>query len=79
QFEDVFEPFFGTPHGLSFEHAAALFGIRYEHPATLEDFVAAYRTAQAESAPAIIEVTTDRKENHALHQRLQQYLSEIHA
>jgi 2-succinyl-5-enolpyruvyl-6-hydroxy-3-cyclohexene-1-carboxylate synthase len=27
-----FEPFFGTPQGVGFEHAAAMFGLRYDEP-----------------------------------------------
>jgi len=76
QFDDVFEPYFGTPHGLSFEHAAALFGIRYEHPATASEFSEAYRAASTGPEPTIIEVTSDRQANLALHQALQRRVME---
>lgn len=68
--EEVFEPFFGTPHGLTFEAAADLFGVAYQHPATPEAFVEAYQAACDQPTGSIIEVTTGRAANHALHRRL---------
>lgn len=76
RFDDVFEPYFGTPHGLSFEHAAALFGIRYEHPATASEFCQTYRAACTGREATIIEVTSDRRTNYALHQALQRQTTE---
>ncbi len=64
---DVFEPYFGTPHGLTFEAAAALFGLAYHHPTTPEEFLKAYRVACRQATGSIIEVTTERRANHALH------------
>ncbi|GIV62250.1 2-succinyl-5-enolpyruvyl-6-hydroxy-3-cyclohexene-1-carboxylic-acid synthase [Rhodocaloribacter litoris] len=72
----VFEPFFGTPHGLGFEHAARLFDLPYHRPATLADFEAAYREACATGQAALIEVVTDRRANRALHDRLQKEAGE---
>lgn len=68
--EDVFEPFFGTPHGLAFRSAAQLFGLDYHHPATPDAFVGAYQEACERATGTIIEVTTERKANHELHRRL---------
>ncbi len=65
-----FEPYFGTPHGLDFEHAAAMFGFCYEQPKTTSEFIEAYRGACSRSVPTLIEVRTDREENRALHERL---------
>jgi 2-succinyl-5-enolpyruvyl-6-hydroxy-3-cyclohexene-1-carboxylate synthase len=65
--DGVFEPYFGTPHGLGFEHAARMFGLSYhrpETPAALDDALAA---ARASGASALIEVQTDRVANRALH------------
>lgn len=67
---DVFEPYFGTPHGLTFAAAAALFGLAYHHPETPEAFLAAYVAACGRPAATLMEVTTNRKSNHALHQDL---------
>ena len=68
--EEVFEPYFGTPHGLTFEAAAALFGLDYHHPTTPQDFLNAYRAACSRKTGTVIEVTTERRANHALHQQI---------
>ena len=68
--DDVFEPCFGTPHGLSFEAAATFFGLAYHHPQTPQDLLDAYRAACSRRSGTIIEVTTERRANHALHQEL---------
>ena len=74
--EEVFEPYFGTPHGLTFEAAAALFGLDYHQPTTPQDFLNAYRTASEKATGSIIEVTTERRANHALHQQILARLAE---
>ena len=73
--EEFFESFFGTPQGLNFEHAAAMFGLEYENPQTVPEFVEAYRKACVGSGPGLIEVKTDREENVALHRELLQGIS----
>ena len=65
---EVFEPYFGTPHGLSFKAAAALFGLVYHHPVTVAAFKEAYTSACRKGVSTLIEVTTDRAANRALHQ-----------
>ncbi len=72
----VFEPYFGTPHGLNFSHAAAMFGIDYYHPLDRSAFVEHYTQALANRRSAIIEVTTDRSENWQFHQDLQAYIQQ---
>jgi 2-succinyl-5-enolpyruvyl-6-hydroxy-3-cyclohexene-1-carboxylate synthase len=67
---EIFEPYFGTPHGLDFCHAAAMFKLDYYHPQTLDEFIRDYLQSLAISRSAIIEVTTDRTENVRLHQVL---------
>jgi len=67
----VFEPFFGAPHGLSFEKAAEMFGLDYCCPDTKEAFVESYRTAQEKEQSTIIEVKSDRQKNHELHQMIE--------
>jgi 2-succinyl-5-enolpyruvyl-6-hydroxy-3-cyclohexene-1-carboxylate synthase len=69
-----FEPYFGTPQRLSFEHAAAMFGLNYEHPRSAAKIIETYRAACERNGPTLIEVRTDRAENVELHRRL---LSEI--
>ena len=68
--EAVFEPYFGTPHGLTFEAAAALFGLAYHHPTTPQAFLDAYRAACASGRAAIVEITTNRDENLHLHRHI---------
>ncbi|MGH3088317.1 MAG: 2-succinyl-5-enolpyruvyl-6-hydroxy-3-cyclohexene-1-carboxylic-acid synthase [Rubrobacteraceae bacterium] len=68
--EKFFEEYFGTPQGLGFEHAAAMFGLDYRSPKTMREFEAAYREAVSRDSPSIIEVRTDRNENVALHREL---------
>ena len=68
--ESFFEPFFGTPQGVGFGHAAAMFGLSYESPETPEEFLSAYRTARSEDGPSLIEIRTGRHENVAVHRRL---------
>jgi 2-succinyl-5-enolpyruvyl-6-hydroxy-3-cyclohexene-1-carboxylate synthase len=70
QHKDFFEPYFGTPQGLSFEHAAQMFDLGYEHPRSATEFVEAYRVACARNEPTLIEVRTDREENVKLHRDL---------
>lgn len=69
---DVFETYFGTPHGLSFDSAAKMFGLHYAQPASGEELLEAYRAAHRRSGPTLIEVQTDREENLALHRELQE-------
>lgn len=67
---ETFEAVFGTPHGLTFEHAAAQVGLAYHAPATADAFEAALDGALASGASAVIEVRTDRAESAALRARL---------
>ena len=47
-----------------------MFGLSYEHPATMDEFVEAYVSSCAHSSSTLIEVRTDREENVALHHRI---------
>ena len=67
---DRIERCFGTPHGLGFEQAARMFGLRYDRPTTRAQFVEVYREASDARAPAIIELITDRRGNVREHERL---------
>jgi 2-succinyl-5-enolpyruvyl-6-hydroxy-3-cyclohexene-1-carboxylate synthase len=67
---EIFDPYFGTPHGVNFSHAAAMFGLDYYHPQTSDDLIRDYHQALAKNCSAVIEVTTDRSENLQLHQAL---------
>ena len=67
----TFERFFGTPHGLRFEHAARQVGLAYHAPGTLPAFAAALDAACQSGASALVEVRTDRAEQAALRQRIE--------
>ncbi|MGA1790898.1 MAG: 2-succinyl-5-enolpyruvyl-6-hydroxy-3-cyclohexene-1-carboxylic-acid synthase [bacterium] len=70
QFPDLFEPYFGTPHEYSFEHAARLFRIPYFHPKNQDAFIRDYRAAVKGKESAIVEVLLNREENKRIHQDL---------
>ncbi len=67
---DVFEKFFGTPHDLSMRHAAEMFGISYSKPEDRNEFLAVYERAVEESGTILIELVTNRAENHRFHQEI---------
>lgn len=69
---EVFEPFFGTPHGLSFASAAAMFGLPYHAPTTGAAFSEAFEAALASRQSAVIEVRTERQANATLHREIAQ-------
>lgn len=63
---ELFEPWFGTPHGMDFSHAAQQFGIAYTSPETLADFRAAYAAARRRPGVTLIEVRCRRERTAAL-------------
>lgn len=69
-FSDVFERYFGVPHGITFEHAAALFDLDYAQPSSVDEFVEAYEQSRRRSGATVIEVRTARQDNYELHQSL---------
>jgi 2-succinyl-5-enolpyruvyl-6-hydroxy-3-cyclohexene-1-carboxylate synthase len=66
----VFERYFGTPHGLDLERAAALYGLRYARPRRGVDLAEAVAASLAARETTLLEVRSDRSENVALHRRL---------
>lgn len=58
--KDVFEKFFATPHSLSFEQAASMFGLSYAKPKGAEEFVRAYQGAFKNGRSMIIEIAASR-------------------
>jgi len=73
---DVFEPFFGTPHGLTLKHAASMFDLNYSNPKDMDEFLIAYSEATQQSEPILIELFTNRTENHHFHQQIFESLRE---
>ena len=70
RFPDVFEPYFGASHGMTFSHAAALFGLEYAVPSTAGEFVDVYSQARGRGGATVIEVRTARQDNVDLHASL---------
>lgn len=70
QFKEVFEPYFGTPHTLSFEYAARLFQLKYAAPRDMQDFKKTYKSAIRDQRSILIEVQTNRQENHDFHMKI---------
>ena len=66
-FSDVFERYFGASHGMTFEHAAALFDVEYARPSSPDEFVGAYGQARRRPGATVIEVQTGRQDNYDLH------------
>jgi 2-succinyl-5-enolpyruvyl-6-hydroxy-3-cyclohexene-1-carboxylate synthase len=67
---EIFDTYFGTPHGVNFSDAAGMFELDYYHPQTPDEFIRDYQRALVDRRSAIIEVTTDRSENLQIHQAL---------
>ena len=67
---DAFEEHVATPHGLAFDRAADLFGLRYVHALTEADLHRAVTGSVGSGEVTLIEVRTDRAANLALHRRL---------
>jgi 2-succinyl-5-enolpyruvyl-6-hydroxy-3-cyclohexene-1-carboxylate synthase len=67
---EIFDPYFGTPHGLEFSQAAGMFKLDYYHPQTADELRRDYQQALVKNCSAVIEVTTDRSENLQIHQAL---------
>ena len=68
-FEPAFTPFFATPHGLDFRHAAKLFGLRFTDAATPAELEKAVADGCRRAGTEIIRVRTDRERNRESHER----------
>jgi len=64
----AFERYFGTPHGLEFSSAAALYGIPYACPASPDEARSRVAESLNRRERSIVEIRTDREENRASHQ-----------
>jgi len=67
---EVFERYFGTPHGLDFAPAAALYGVPFARPDSLAALRARAAASLAGRTTEILEVRTDREETQRLHRAL---------
>ncbi|MDG4656426.1 2-succinyl-5-enolpyruvyl-6-hydroxy-3-cyclohexene-1-carboxylic-acid synthase [Ectobacillus antri] len=71
-----FEALFGTPIGLDYAHAAAMYGATFERPSSWKEFAAAIHKGLANEGLHIVEVRTDREENLRMHRSLWHTISE---
>jgi 2-succinyl-5-enolpyruvyl-6-hydroxy-3-cyclohexene-1-carboxylate synthase len=67
---DAFERLVATPHGLTFEHAAALYGIPYGAPASADELASSARDSLERRETRILEIRSDRARNRADHEAL---------
>jgi 2-succinyl-5-enolpyruvyl-6-hydroxy-3-cyclohexene-1-carboxylate synthase len=65
-----FEALFGTPHGLDFRQAAALYGARYRLAGGHDEFREAVAASLPEPGLKIVELRTSRERNVELHTRV---------
>jgi 2-succinyl-5-enolpyruvyl-6-hydroxy-3-cyclohexene-1-carboxylate synthase len=78
-YEDVFEPYFATPHGLTFKAAAELYELDYCLADNWEKFREAVEISLVGNKTTVIEVPGDRKLNVMLHQQIRNaVVSQIH-
>nr|MBC8362500.1 2-succinyl-5-enolpyruvyl-6-hydroxy-3-cyclohexene-1-carboxylic-acid synthase [Candidatus Desulfatibia profunda] len=68
---EIFEPFFATPHNLTFEKVAETFRLEYYQPRSKKAFIQDYQKAINTNRSTVIEVRTDRDENLTFHRLLQ--------
>ncbi|MFP4626767.1 MAG: 2-succinyl-5-enolpyruvyl-6-hydroxy-3-cyclohexene-1-carboxylic-acid synthase [Natronomonas sp.] len=76
---ETFEGWFRTPHGLDFEHAAALYNVEFARTDDRETFRDLYADSVGRDGTRIIEVTVDGSKSHddreSLHRRVVEELS----
>ena len=75
-YEDVFEPYFGTPHGLTFHASAELYGLGYCKAESWPQFCTAVARSLASPGTSIIEVPSDRALNVTLHRQMWEAVSD---
>jgi 2-succinyl-5-enolpyruvyl-6-hydroxy-3-cyclohexene-1-carboxylate synthase len=64
-YEPVFTTFFSTPHGMSFEAAAALHGIGYARAENVEELGNHLALMLNSGTSALLEIKTDKEITHA--------------
>jgi len=66
-YDDIFEPLFGTPHGLTFRAAADLYGLGYFLVNNWQEFGSAVKQSLRTEGTTIVEIPGDRDSNVAMH------------
>ena len=67
----VFEPYFAAPHHLSLVDAAKMFGLPFERPQNLSEFIQVLEKSSTAGHTTVIEVVVDREKNVKEQQLLQ--------
>jgi 2-succinyl-5-enolpyruvyl-6-hydroxy-3-cyclohexene-1-carboxylate synthase len=75
-FPEIFEPYFGTPHGLRFEEAANMFGLSHAIAKTPAEVAEQVQRAVASGRPSIVEVPTQRNDEAIAYQALMKRATE---
>jgi 2-succinyl-5-enolpyruvyl-6-hydroxy-3-cyclohexene-1-carboxylate synthase len=70
-YDDVFERYFATPHGLTFKAAADLYGLEYCLAADCSTFGGAVKKSLSGKGTMLIEVPGDRQMNVKQHRQIQ--------
>jgi 2-succinyl-5-enolpyruvyl-6-hydroxy-3-cyclohexene-1-carboxylate synthase len=71
-----FEELFATAHPFSFEAAATLFQLPYYNPTTPAEWQHTLSQALTTPTSCLIEIQTDRQENHHLHQEIARHVKQ---
>lgn len=78
-YANVFEPYFGTPHGLTFKAAAEMYGLHYHLADNWKLFTRAVKKSLSGAGTTLIEVPGNRQSNAALHKRIRDaVIQQIH-
>jgi 2-succinyl-5-enolpyruvyl-6-hydroxy-3-cyclohexene-1-carboxylate synthase len=64
------DPLFAMPHGLTFGHAAALYGLDYARTESWDEFRAEVARAARRDRSSVIEIPGDRETNRRLHEEV---------
>ena len=75
-YQDVFETYFGTPHGLTFGAAAEMYGLDYSLADDWDTFDRSVLESLSGNGVALIEAPGDRERNVALHRQVWEAVSE---
>ena len=67
KFEPAFTPYFATPHGLDFRHAARLYDIPFRDARGPEELAEAVAAGVRRPGTEIVRVRTDRETNRRRH------------
>lgn len=77
ELKNTYQKYFETPHGLTFQKAAELFGVDYSQPKTLSEFKSVYTAALSSRKSIIIEIKTNKKENYNYQKQLRRHIKQL--